>query len=144
MLCRINLEQVDVPVFKMGTEVNPVEIARQGLIEAKKKNVDVVIMDTAGRLQVQCLSFRKVGYWQVIFVIYLQYISSWFLLFSSHHQIDKAMMDELKEVKRELNPTEVLLIVDAMTGQEAAGIYISPSLKNAFFFLFLAYWITLP
>lgn len=31
------------------------------------------------------------------------------------------MMDELKEVKRVLNPTEVLLVVDAMTGQEAAG-----------------------
>lgn len=31
------------------------------------------------------------------------------------------MMDELKDVKRVLNPTEVLLVVDAMTGQEAAG-----------------------
>lgn len=38
-------------------------------------------------------------------------------------QIDKGMMDELKEVKRALNPTEVLLVVDAMTGQEAAGTY---------------------
>ncbi|KAL0333488.1 UNVERIFIED_CONTAM: Signal recognition particle protein, chloroplastic [Sesamum angustifolium] len=37
-------------------------------------------------------------------------------------QIDKAMMDELKEVKRVLNPTEVLLVVDAMTGQEAAAL----------------------
>lgn len=35
------------------------------------------------------------------------------------------MMDELKEVKRVLNPTEVLLVVDAMTGQEAAGIHNS-------------------
>lgn len=34
------------------------------------------------------------------------------------------MMDELKDVKRVLNPTEVLLVVDAMTGQEAAGIQI--------------------
>lgn len=34
------------------------------------------------------------------------------------------MMDELKDVKRALNPTEVLLVVDAMTGQEAAGVYI--------------------
>lgn len=33
------------------------------------------------------------------------------------------MMDELKEVKRELNPIETLLVVDAMTGQEAAGIH---------------------
>jgi len=41
----------------------------------------------------------------------------------SFDQIDKSMMDELKEVKKALNPTEVLLVVDAMTGQEAAGIY---------------------
>lgn len=34
-------------------------------------------------------------------------------------------MDELKEVKRVINPTEVLLVVDAMTGQEAAGILLS-------------------
>lgn len=34
-------------------------------------------------------------------------------------------MDELKDVKRALNPTEVLLVVDAMTGQEAAGIQMS-------------------
>lgn len=80
-------EQVDVPVYAAGTDVKPADIARQGLQEAKKKNVDVVIMDTAGRLQ-----------------------------------IDKAMMDELKDVKRVLNPTEVLLVVDAMTGQEAAAL----------------------
>ncbi|XP_021621164.1 signal recognition particle 54 kDa protein, chloroplastic isoform X2 [Manihot esculenta] len=78
-------EQVGVPVYAEGTEVKPSEIAKRGLEEAKKKSVDVVIVDTAGRLQ-----------------------------------IDKAMMDELKEVKRVLNPTEVLLVVDAMTGQEAA------------------------
>ncbi|KAJ6778443.1 SIGNAL RECOGNITION PARTICLE 54K PROTEIN SRP54 [Salix koriyanagi] len=51
----------------------------------QEKNIDVAIVDTAGRLQ-----------------------------------IDKGMMDELKDVKRVLNPTEVLLVVDAMTGQEAA------------------------
>ncbi|XP_022742987.1 signal recognition particle 54 kDa protein, chloroplastic-like isoform X2 [Durio zibethinus] len=80
-------EQVGVPVYTAGTEVKPSEIAKQGLEEAKKKKTDVVIMDTAGRLQ-----------------------------------IDKAMMDELKEVKKVLNPTEVLLVVDAMTGQEAAAL----------------------
>ncbi|KAL0344797.1 UNVERIFIED_CONTAM: Signal recognition particle protein, chloroplastic [Sesamum radiatum] len=79
--------QVGVPVYAAGTAIKPAEIARQGLQEARQKNVDVVIMDTAGRLQ-----------------------------------IDKAMMDELKEVKRVLNPTEVLLVVDAMTGQEAAAL----------------------
>ncbi|KAL8505103.1 hypothetical protein ACS0TY_016345 [Phlomoides rotata] len=80
-------EQVGVPVYAAGTEIKPAEIARQGLQEARKKKVDVVIMDTAGRLQ-----------------------------------IDKGMMDELKEVKKVLNPTEVLLVVDAMTGQEAAAL----------------------
>ena len=43
----------------------------------------------------------------------------------SFNQIDKAMMDELKDVKRAINPSEVLLVVDAMTGQEAAGIQTS-------------------
>ncbi|XP_030548543.2 signal recognition particle 54 kDa protein, chloroplastic isoform X1 [Rhodamnia argentea] len=87
-------QQVDVPVYSAGTEVKPSEIARQGLEEAKKQNIDVVIVDTAGRLQ-----------------------------------IDKVMMDELKEVKRALNPTEVLLIVDAMTGQEAAALVTTFNLE---------------
>ncbi|XP_050243610.1 signal recognition particle 54 kDa protein, chloroplastic [Quercus robur] len=87
-------EQVNVPVYAAGTEVKPSEIAKQGLEEAKKKNIDVVIMDTAGRLQ-----------------------------------IDKGMMDELKEVKRALNPTEVLLVVDAMTGQEAAALVTTFNLE---------------
>uniref|UniRef100_A0A6N2N835 SRP54-type proteins GTP-binding domain-containing protein n=1 Tax=Salix viminalis TaxID=40686 RepID=A0A6N2N835_SALVM len=70
-------EQVGVPVYTEGTDVKPSEIARKGLTEAKKKNIDVAI-------------------------------------------IDKGMMDELKDVKWVLNPMEVLLDVDAMTGQEAA------------------------
>lgn len=41
-----------MPVYTEGTEVKPSEIARKGLQEAKKKNIDVVIVDTAGRLQV--------------------------------------------------------------------------------------------
>lgn len=41
-----------MPVYTAGTDTKPSEIARQGLAEAKKKNIDVVIMDTAGRLQV--------------------------------------------------------------------------------------------
>ncbi|KAL3532104.1 hypothetical protein ACH5RR_005625 [Cinchona calisaya] len=87
-------EQVGVPVYAAGTEIKPAEIARQGLAEARKRNVDVVIMDTAGRLQ-----------------------------------INKTMMDELKEVKRVLNPTEVLLVVDAMTGQEAAALVTTFNLE---------------
>jgi len=46
------LYQVDVPVYAAGTDVKPSEIAKQGLEEAKKKKIDVVIVDTAGRLQV--------------------------------------------------------------------------------------------
>lgn len=43
---------MDVPVYTAGTDVKPSEIAKQGLEEAKRKKVDVVIVDTAGRLQV--------------------------------------------------------------------------------------------
>lgn len=50
---------------------------------------------------------------------------SWILFICFRfEQIDKGMMDELKDVKRALSPTEVLLVVDAMTGQEAAGVCI--------------------
>ncbi|CAN0847264.1 Signal recognition particle 54 kDa protein, chloroplastic, partial [Linum grandiflorum] len=87
-------EQVGVPVYTEGTDVKPSEIAKRGLAEAQKKNVDVLIVDTAGRLQ-----------------------------------IDKGMMDELKDVKKVLNPTEVLLVVDAMTGQEAAALVTSFNLE---------------
>lgn len=41
-----------MPVYTAGTDVKPSEIAKQGLEEAKKKKIDVVIVDTAGRLQV--------------------------------------------------------------------------------------------
>ncbi|XP_021735097.1 signal recognition particle 54 kDa protein, chloroplastic-like [Chenopodium quinoa] len=85
---------VDVLVYTAVTDVNPSDIAKQCLAEAKKKNIDVVIVDTAGRLQ-----------------------------------IDKGMMDELKEVKRAVNPTEVLLVVDAVTGQEVAALVTTFNLE---------------
>jgi signal recognition particle GTPase len=47
-----SLYQVDVPVYTAGTDVKPSDIAKQGFEEAKKKKIDVVIVDTAGRLQV--------------------------------------------------------------------------------------------
>lgn len=80
-------QQISIPVFELGTEANPVDIARQGLQEAKNKGVDTVIIDTAGRLQ-----------------------------------IDQEMMAELAQVKKAVNPDEVLLVVDSMTGQEAANV----------------------
>jgi signal recognition particle subunit SRP54 len=45
-------QQIDVPVFEMGTDANPVEIARQGVAKAQEMGVDTVIVDTAGRLQI--------------------------------------------------------------------------------------------
>lgn len=80
-------KQINVPVFEMGTATNPVEIARQGIAKAKADGIDTVIVDTAGRLQ-----------------------------------IDPQMMAELAQIKEVVQPHEVLLVVDAMTGQEAANL----------------------
>lgn len=80
-------KQIEVPVFEMGSDANPVEIARQGVEHAKAEGIDTVIIDTAGRLQ-----------------------------------IDQDMMAELAQIKETVQPHEVLLVVDAMTGQEAANL----------------------
>jgi signal recognition particle subunit SRP54 len=80
-------QQIDVPVFEMGTGANPVEIARQGVEKAKELKVNTVIVDTAGRLQ-----------------------------------IDPEMMGELARIKEVIQPDDTLLVVDAMTGQEAANL----------------------
>jgi signal recognition particle subunit SRP54 len=80
-------KQIDVPVFEMGAGADPVEIARQGLANAKERGVDTVIIDTAGRLQ-----------------------------------IDEDMMGELARIKEAVQPDDTLLVVDAMTGQEAANL----------------------
>jgi signal recognition particle subunit SRP54 len=80
-------KQISVPVFEMGKDADPVEIARQGVEQAKADGVDTVIIDTAGRLQ-----------------------------------IDESMMAELKRIKDTIQPHETLLVVDAMTGQEAANL----------------------
>ena len=45
-------KQIDVPVFEMGTQANPVEIARRGVERGRELGVDVVLIDTAGRLQI--------------------------------------------------------------------------------------------
>ena len=49
---RINAEKQEVDFFSMGTDVNPVEIAKAALVHAEKNNENVVILDTAGRLQI--------------------------------------------------------------------------------------------
>lgn len=78
--------KVGVEVFEMG-QTNPVEISKKVIEEAKKKNIDYVIIDTAGRLH-----------------------------------IDDTLMDELKNIKQEVNPSDILLVVDAMTGQDAVNV----------------------
>ncbi|WP_293335860.1 signal recognition particle protein [Microcoleus sp. CAWBG58] len=80
-------KQIDVPVFELGTDNDPVEIARQGIEHGKQLGVDTIIVDTAGRLQ-----------------------------------IDQDMMAELLRIKQTVQPHETLLVVDAMTGQEAANL----------------------
>ncbi|MCL6436458.1 MAG: signal recognition particle protein [Leptolyngbyaceae cyanobacterium HOT.MB2.61] len=80
-------KQIDVPVFEMGKDADPVEIARQGVEKARAEGINTVIIDTAGRLQ-----------------------------------IDQNMMAELARIKESVQPHEVLLVVDAMTGQEAANL----------------------
>lgn len=80
-------EQLDIPVFSMGDQVSPVEIAEKGIAQAIEENRDVVIIDTAGRLH-----------------------------------IDEALMEELEDVKASVNPHEIFLVVDAMTGQDAVNV----------------------
>lgn len=79
--------QIDVPVFTLGDKVNPVDIAKAGIENAKKTERDYCIIDTAGRLH-----------------------------------IDEELMQELKNIKSEVNPNEILLVVDAMTGQDAVNV----------------------
>ncbi|UTC08599.1 signal recognition particle protein [Latilactobacillus curvatus] len=80
-------KQVDAQVFEMGTDVNPVEIVRQGLAQAALQKNDYVLIDTAGRLQ-----------------------------------IDEALMQELADINELAHPNEILLTVDAMTGQAAVDV----------------------
>jgi signal recognition particle subunit SRP54 len=80
-------EQLNVPVFSLGTEVSPVEIARQALVHARSVGHDYVLIDTAGRLHV-----------------------------------DEALMEELEQIKAEVTPNEIMLVVDAMTGQVAVEV----------------------
>ncbi|AFV03166.1 Signal recognition particle, subunit Ffh SRP54 [Dehalobacter sp. UNSWDHB] len=78
-------EQIKVPVFSLGQE-NPVKIASESLVFARKNGNDVVIIDTAGRLH-----------------------------------INEELMDELSKIKGNVRPHEILLVVDAMTGQDAVN-----------------------
>src|SRR3954465_11109971 len=78
--------QVGVPVYA-EERADPVKAVRDGIDRAKADGRDVVILDTAGRLQ-----------------------------------IDEPLMEELAAIRREAKPTNVLLVLDAMTGQEAVNV----------------------
>ena len=79
-------KQLDLPVFTLDSK-DAVEIARESIKYANSHANDLIIIDTAGRLQ-----------------------------------IDQALMQELKDIKSAVNPHEILLVVDAMTGQEAVNV----------------------
>lgn len=80
-------EQIKVPVFTLGDQTSPVDIAKGALQHAKDNGNDYLIIDTAGRLH-----------------------------------IDDQLMTELKQIVESVEPDETLLVVDAMTGQEAVNV----------------------
>ncbi len=79
-------KSIQIDVFERGTN-NPVKTVKEAVDYANKFQLDTVIIDTAGRLQ-----------------------------------IDEKLMDELKDIKKAINPTEILLVIDAMIGQEAVAV----------------------
>lgn len=80
-------KQLSIPYYEEGVSAEPPDICQRGIVEAKAQNADVIIMDTAGRLQ-----------------------------------IDERMMGELQTIKTQTKPLEILLVADAMTGQEAINV----------------------
>ncbi len=79
-------EKAGCTVFEKGLG-NPVKIAKEGVQYGKSYGFDTIIIDTAGRLQ-----------------------------------IDEQLMQELEDIKAEVNPAEILLVVDSMTGQVAVEV----------------------
>ena len=84
---KVNGEKQGVPVFAMGTNHKPVNIAKAAMEHAKTNDMNVVIIDTAGRLH-----------------------------------IDEELMNELAEIRENIDITQTLLVVDAMTGQDAVNV----------------------
>ena len=84
---QINGDKQGVPVFSMGENQSPVNIAKAAMEHAAKNGYNVVILDTAGRLHV-----------------------------------DEGMMEELENIKEAVNVDQTILVVDAMTGQDAVNV----------------------
>ena len=83
---RVLAEQVDVPIHLELRATDPVQVAMNAIMEARAKNYDTVIVDTAGR-----------------------------------QSIDEELMLQIEQIKAACNPDETLLVVDAMTGQDAVN-----------------------
>ena len=79
--------QLDIPVFAIEGNNDPVDIAQKAQEHARLHSNDILIIDTAGRLHV-----------------------------------DEELMNELKNIKEKVMPSEILLVVDAMTGQDAVNV----------------------
>ena len=84
---KINGEKQGVPVFSMGDKKDPVDIAKAAISYAQQESFNIVIIDTAGRLQ-----------------------------------IDEDMMKELSNIKAAVEVDSSILVIDAMTGQEAVNV----------------------
>ena len=84
---QINGDRGGIPGFSLGNKNKPVDIAKAAVEHASKNGLNVVILDTAGRLH-----------------------------------IDETMMDELVEIKDNLDVCQTILVVDAMTGQDAVNV----------------------
>ena len=80
-------KQLSVPVYSEPPDSDPIDVSKHGLQEARDQGVDWVIVDTAGRLN-----------------------------------IDDDLMEQLSRIKKAVSPTESLLVVDSMTGQEAVSV----------------------
>src|ERR671921_203360 len=80
-------KQISISVYEEGTDKNPVDIAANALQYARERGYNPIIIDTAGRLQ-----------------------------------IDDRLMQELVDIRDRVRPTEILLVADAMTGQEAVNV----------------------
>ena len=83
----VNGKKQGVPVFSMGDKQDPVNIAKAGIEHARQHGLNLVILDTAGRLHV-----------------------------------DEDMMEELQRIKEAVDVTQTILVVDAMTGQDAVNV----------------------
>ncbi|NLL99919.1 MAG: signal recognition particle protein [Treponema sp.] len=80
-------EKIGVPVYKEEGSKDALKVAKNAIQAAKKAGIDTLIVDTAGRLQ-----------------------------------IDEGMMTEIESIKKALNPDELILVADSMTGQNAVDI----------------------